>query len=52
MESKPLDTPEQVTRAILRVELRRALLACGVGIVSASIGLAALTLAAMKLFFF
>lgn len=45
-------TPEPLTRDILRAELRRALLACGAGTISASIGIAALTLAAMKLFFF
>ncbi len=43
---------ELATRGILRAELRRALLIVGGVIVSASIGIAALTLAAMKLFFF
>ena len=41
-----------MTRGILRAELRRALLACGVGIVGTNLAIAALTLAAMKLFFF
>ena len=45
-------TPEPLTRDIPRAELRRALLACGTGIVGANLAIAALTLAAMKLFFF
>ena len=45
-------TSEIVTRDILRAELSHALLIFGGVIVSANIGVAALTLAAMKLFFF
>jgi len=41
-----------MTRDVVRAELRRALLACGAGIVGANLGIAALTLAAMKLLFF
>ena len=52
MVSKPLETTEQATRDILRAELNHALLIFGGVIISASIGIAALTLAAMKLFFF
>ena len=45
-------TSDLVTRDILKAELNHALLVFGGVIVSVSIGLAALTLAAMKLFFF
>lgn len=49
-------TSDLVTRGILKAELKaelnHALLVFGGVIVSVSIGLAALTLAAMKLFFF
>ena len=41
-----------MTRDIVRTELRRALLACGVGIVGTNLAIAALTLAAMWLLFF
>lgn len=41
-----------MTRDVLRTELWRALLACGAGVAGASLGIAALTLAAMRLFFF
>ena len=45
-------TSDLVTRDILRAELNHALLIFGGIMVSASIGIAALTLAAMKLLFF
>lgn len=45
-------TSDLVTRDILRAELNHALLIFGGIMVSASIGVAALTLAAMKLLFF
>lgn len=49
-------TPDLVTRGVLKAELRaelnHALLIFGGIMVSASIGIAALTLAAMKLLFF
>ena len=45
-------TSELVTRDVLRAEINHALLIFGGVMISTNLGIAALTLAAMKLFFF